>query len=307
MTFRSAAKPCRRLAVLIAACGVVVGCAAKPKEEPAAAPPPPPKTIADQFKPYIPSTQPVEPVAEALPTAPKDARARVPLRYSVELWEILLPRDTVSVDESFWKRVDEPVNPEAQRMQRNGIRVGELPMSDLETVRKLIDDRGGKHTTYNGINGKLVEIPIRQDVSDQMVFFIDHDGNLRGRTWERCDNFLYFSFETTPRNPDRVRISLTPGVRSRERRMTYATVPGKPDREVAFVTEQSEYDVTVSSDLMLDKLLIIAPSTAARQSTSIGGTFLMDASKSKLQERLILVIPHAFTSPDTPQQQDTAE
>lgn len=264
-----------------------------------------PKAIAEQFKPYTPSTQPAEPAAEALPTAPKDARAKVPLRYSVELWEILLPRDTVSIDEAFWKRVDEPVSPEAQRLQRNGIRIGELPLGDLETVRKLIEDRGGKHTTYNGINGKLVEIPIRQDVSDQILFYIDRDGGLRGRTWDRCDNFLYFSFETTPRNPDRLRVSLTPGVRSRERRMTYSVVPGKPDREVAFVTEQSEYDVTVSSDLLLDKLLVIAPSTSANQSTSIGGTFLTEASKSKLQERLILLIPHAFTSPDTPQ--DAAE
>ncbi|HEX8323221.1 MAG TPA: hypothetical protein VF595_04835 [Tepidisphaeraceae bacterium] len=285
-----------RTGLLLTAC--LIGCQA-------AAPPPPvasaePSPRQERLRPFVPATRPADPVTEALPTAPQDARRAVPLRYTVEIWEILMPRDSVSVDESFWKRVDEPATPEGQQLLKNGMRVGELPLNDLETIRKFIEDRGGKRTTYNGVAGRQVEIPVRSDVPDQVVFYHDRRDELVGRSWDRCDNFFYFSFETTPRNPERVRIALTPGVRAKERKLQYAIAPGRPDRELSYVSEQSQYDVTVAADLALDRMLIVAPSIQARQPNTLGGTFLVEAQPSQQAERLIMIIPHAFTREETP-------
>lgn len=282
--------------LLLAAIVAVAGCQSAP---PPAPQPSVPVDTQERLKPYVPASRPADPVTEAFPNAPQDARRAVPLRYTVEIWEILMPRDSVSVDEAFWKRVDEPATPEAQQLLKNGIRVGELPANDLMTVRKLIEDRGGKHTTYNGVVGRQVEIPVRDDVPGQTIFHHNRSDELIGRTWERCDFLFFFSFETTPRNPDRVRIALTPGVRAKEKKMQYSIAPGRPDRELRYVSEQSQYDVTVAADLALDRMLIIAPGTEARQPHTIGATFLMESVPSQQHERLILIIPHAFTREDT--------
>ena len=269
----------------------VAGCAA-PKT-PTTVPAPAPQ--GERLVPYVPASRPADPVTEAFPTAPRDARRAVPLGFTVELWEILLPRDSVSRNEAFWKRVDEPAGPEGEQLLKNGVRTGEIPISDLETVRKMIEDRGGKHTSYIGISGKQVEIPIKVDVADQTVFYRNRSDELVGRSWERCDNFLYFSFETTPRNPDLLRIALTPGVRARERKMQYALVAGRQDRELKTVVDESNYDVTVQADLPLDRMMVIAPSVEAQSPLTIGGTFFMNEAASEQRERVILVIPHAYT------------
>ena len=263
----------------------------KPQEQ--AAPPPRPAFGAD-LKIYMPTSRPADPVTDPLPQEPKDAQPSVPLRYSVELWETLMPRGSVSADEAFWKRVDEATTPEAQQLLKNGIRVGELPMAELGAFRKMTEDRGGRRLTYNGVTGRQVEISIGKNVVDQTVFYHNRDDALIGRTWDRCENLFYFSFETTPRNPDRVRIAFTPAVRSNEKRLTYAAQPGKADREVKTVVEQSNYDVSVGADLRLDRLMVIAPSPAAASAQTIGGTFLIDNTPAQQRERVILVIPHAF-------------
>ena len=135
---------------------------------------------------------------------------------------------------------------------------------------------------------------IHDKVPEQTVFYYDRDGQLVGRSWENCRDLLYFSFETTPRNPDRIRLSFTPTVRSLQKRLRYALVPGKSDYEFKEVVDESNYDVTISADLPLDRLLVIAPSSEARVPSTLGGIFLSDASPSQKQDRFILVIPHAY-------------
>ena len=43
---------------------------------------------------------------------------------------------------------------------------------------------------------------------------------------------------------------------------------------------------------------MIAPSAEARLSSTMGGIFLSEASPSQRQDRMILVIPHAYTRSD---------
>lgn len=291
MTFRL------RLFSLAIAAAALAGCqsTSTTKTVPPGTPEPAQGPRSEKLVPYIPTTRPADPVTEALPTAPQDARRAVPIGFTIELWEILMPRDSVSRDEAFWKRVDEPAGFDGEILQKNGVRAGQIPAGELENFRKLIQDRGGKHLSYIGTVGKLIEIPIRADVPEQVVFYRNRDDELVGRSWERCDNFLFFSFETTPRNPDSVRIALTPGVRSRERKMQYAAAPGRTDREIKMVAETSNYDLSVQADLPLDRMMVISPSAEAQAVTSIGSTFFTNESATEKRERVLLVIPHAYT------------
>ena len=283
-TLRSLGLP---VALSLGGCGLF----GKPVEK--AAPPPPPEKL---IKFYIPASRPADAVTDALPQAPKDAQPSMPLKYSVEIWETLMPRGSVSGDDAFWKRVDEATTPEAQQLLKNGIRMGELPIGELEAFRKMTEDRGGRRLTYNGVAGRQVEISVAKNVAGQTVFYHNREDALVGRSWERCENLWYFSFETTPRNPDRVRISFTPSVRSNEKRLTYAVQPGKADRELNTVIEQSNYDVSIGSDLRLDRLMVIAPAAASPQ--TIGGIFLLDNAPAQQRERVMLIIPHAFQMND---------
>jgi len=269
-----------------------------------AAPPPPaatqPAAAVDNFRqayrPYIPASQPAAPVTEQLPKSPRDAQPAVTLRYTVEIWEILMPRDSVTTNEAFWKRVNEQALdlPTYDLLFKNGIRVGEMPLTDVDTIRQLIEDRKGTRTIIQGTQGRQVEIPIRDNVANQNIFYLDHTNSLVGRSYEHCDDLLYFSFEATPREPDRIRIALTPTVRAREKRLQYSIVPGSPDREFREVVDESHYDATIQADLPLRNIMVIAPSVEARWPTSLGANFWLSSTPSEQRERLMVIIPHAY-------------
>jgi len=275
----------------------IVGCGAKPD---AAAPSAPATARQDEapqlYVPYTPATQPAEIVTAPLPESPRDARPALDLLYSVEIWEIELPRDSVTTDETFWKRVDEQSVDLStyDQLFKNGIRVGQLPMGELGEIRKLIEERKGKRTQIQGLEGKQVVIPIRSDVPRQVLFYVDRANNLIGRSYDRSENYFAFSFETTPRNPDRIRIALTPTVRAYDKKPQYTTTGGKADRELKFVAEESHYDTNLRTDLGLNSALIIAPSVEARFNSTLGNAFLIVRTPSEELERLIVIIPRAF-------------
>ena len=278
----------------------ITGCAPAPVTIPA-----PPAVEAEKpilFRPYIPSTQPISPNTDALPTDPRDASRRVDFLYSVEIWEILLPRDSVTTDEAFWKRVDEQSIdlPMYDQLFKNGIRVGVLPLSELGEIVTLIEERRGKRTQLQGMSGKLIEIPINPDLPRQTLFYYNRAGTLIGRTYERCANTMLFSFESTPRNPDRIRMTLTPVVRGHDKKLQFVTIPGKPDREIKEISEERRYDTNLQLDMGLTNALVIAPSVEARWNTSLGNAFLIKRNPSEELERLLIIIPRAFKRDEAP-------
>jgi len=296
------ARPVLRCLPLLAA--GLFGCAGKappPAPAPVAAP-----TIAPEvYKPYIPATKPAAPIVEDSPAHPADAQPARSFLYSIELWEIQLPRFSVSTDEAFWKRVNEQALdlPTYDVLFKNGLRVGTMPIGDLGAVSQEIQDRKGTRTVIQGTAGRQMELPVTKDVESEVLFYLNRSNELVGRSYEKCDNFLDFSFETTPRNPDKIRLAFTPMVRSRERKLQYSLTPGKPDREISYTSEEKHYDMGLSTDLPLQYALIIAPSVEAKVTTSIGSRFLLLDTPSEQRERLIVVIPHAYErAADAPSQ-----
>ena len=281
-----------RMLFLLAAALTAFGCAEKPKPVVAPPKPPPPEV----FTPYVPATRPAEPITDVAPQHPADAKPAITLLYSIEVWEIQLPRFTVSTDDAFWKHVNEQALdlPTYDVLFKNGVRVGEIPVTDLSAVSKLIEDRKGTRTTINGMAGKQMELPIASNVPTEVLFYVNRANNLIGRSYDRCDNIMAFSFESTPRNPDQIRLAFTPVVRAHDKKLVYTMTPGKTDREVGETYEEMHYDVGLSTDLPLQSALVVAPSIESRTTTSIGSRFLVIDTPSEQRERLLVVIPHAY-------------
>lgn len=282
--------------------GLVVGCQS-PSAPPSSEVPGP---EVSAFIPYIPSTQNAWPeVTQSLPESPRDAPPDLKLVYSVEIWQIQLPRESISSNESFWKRVNEGVVDLSPYtiLFKNGIRVGALPLRELSLIQQQVDERKGSLTRLAGISGKAVEIPIQTDIPQQTLFYFNRSNQLIGRWYDRCENLFYFSFEPAPRRHNYLRIVLTPSVRGLNKRLRYVATPGRVEDEVQYKAEEVQYDASLHVDLPLNNILIIGPSTEARDRMTIGGAFLIKNTPSEQLERLIVIIPRAFRpNPLAPQQ-----
>lgn len=287
--------------------GLVVGCQS-------GSPPPSSEAARPQvapFIPYVPSTQNTLPeVTQALPDSPRDAPPDLKLVYSVEIWQILLPQASISSDESFWKQVNEGVVDLSPYtiLFKNGIRVGALPLRELSLIQQQVDERKGNLTRLAGISGKAIEIPIQTDIPQQTLFYFNRSNQLIGRWYDRCENLFYFSFEPAPRRQNYLRIVLTPSVRGLNKRLRYVATPGRVEDEVQYKAEEVQYDASLHLDLPLNSVLVVGPSTEARDQMTIGGAFLIKNTPSEQLERLIVIIPRAFRpNPSVSQQASNPE
>lgn len=253
------------------------------------------------FIPYVPSQEAPPPaVTDALPESPQDAPADLQLVYSVELWEILLPRNSISTDEAFWKNVNEnaiDLSPYTI-MLKNGVRVGSLPIQQLPLLQQLVDDRKSTMTRIAGLAGKFIEIPVASNVPSQTIFYFNRSNQLIGRSYDKCDNLFYFSFESTPRQQEQIRLVLTPAVRGLQKKLQFPLIAGRLEREITYKAEEVRYDASLNLDLPLSRVLVVAPSVEARDQTSIGATFFLKDTPTEQLERLIVIIPRAYKKND---------
>ena len=263
---------------------------------------PAPQTVAPRdtgtivFKPYVPSTQPVAPDSGALPVNPHDAHPPLPLVYSVDVYDFVLPVDAVSRNEEFWKKVNESSVDVGTYdiLYKNGFRVGEIPIAEWEAFGKLVDERKGKKTVVSGIAQRQIELPMRERVPQQTIFYFDRRGEVAGRSFELSRNVMYFSFETTPRRPGEVRLSMTPAVIGQIKKPRFSITPGKPDGEIIMTAEERFYDINLRADLPLTHFLIIATSPEARYDNCLGRLFMTVDDPSQIMEHVIAVCPRAY-------------
>ena len=71
-----------------------------------------------------------------------------------------------------------------------------MPIGDLGEVQQEIQI--GTRTVIQGTAGRQMELPVTKDVESEVLFYLNRSNQLVGRSYEKCDNFLDFSFETTP-------------------------------------------------------------------------------------------------------------
>src|SRR5690606_12420910 len=109
---------------------------------------------------------------------------------------------------------------------------------------------------------------------------------ITGRSYEKCYNFFTLAFEPTPRRPGTVRMVLCPVVRSTRKQLEFAGQ--RESRTIEYVQAERLFDMNLRADIPLDSFLVVAPSSEARMSTSIGANFLVVQSPAERLERVLL-------------------
>lgn len=257
-----------------------------------------------QRNPDQPSvTQPVvRPVAVDRAATERAAR-RVPVDpprepitiLTLTVYNITLPQGVVSASSEFWKRVNEQsLNVHAyDTLYQNGIRVGIAAAKEWDYFREIIDQHPATtvRTEYSATETRASEIVLREDVPEQTIFHLDPSGHLEGRSFDQSDNLLALSYGPAPRKPETIRITLCPMIRTSRARIEFLS--NGSARELQMVRPERMFDCSLTADVPLNGVLIIAPSVEGRWPTSIGNNFLTADGNAERMERLLLLVPRA--------------
>jgi hypothetical protein len=230
----------------------------------------------------------------APPNAPRDAAPAQSISFQVEVYRILVPFGTFTANETFWKRMDEQCVDAYKNdlLNRNGIRVGEAPLSELNFFRKFMEGKPviSKMTT-TATEVPLVELEMRTDLPEQTISFYNPD--LRMRDYDASSNVLNLSFQPTPREPGSMRLTLAPMVRSHRKHFQFTMLNN--ESELQYISPETFYDLNLRVDIPKDRFFIVMPSADARFDTSVGRAFLTKDGPMDRQEQILLIIPHAIS------------
>lgn len=229
---------------------------------------------------------------------PVDAVADVQVKTRLDVYSMLVPAGTVTLNDDFWKRVDETaVSPDAYDvLYKNGLRVGTAPTAEWDFFRTLIakNPTVTQQGDFAGEDGKAIEMAVRKDVDQQTIFYLDAANRLQGRSYDRCENLLSLTFHPLARRPGAVRVAMVPLVRSLRTRIEFS-VQGALGSEVQYVSPEYFYDLNLRAEIPAGKFLIVAPSREGRWPTSVGNVFFSEGGAGERSERVMLLVPKVVT------------
>jgi hypothetical protein len=234
----------------------------------------------------------------AVPAGPQDAQPEPQLVVSLSIYQIVVPAHTVSANEEFWKHMAEDgvVDVAAHdRLYANGIRVGIAPRADWDYFRNILESNSlicRKTGATGGSAPSSLELPLKKNIVQQFITFFHPTNGLVGQMYDRCDNALAIRFEAVPRKVGDVRVTVTPLLRAERTELMY-TVRDEP-QELKFTRPEYFFDLKLGVDIPLDNFLVIAPSTDAELSTSIGRRFLFQESDGQEFETVFVISPQPF-------------
>jgi hypothetical protein len=237
---------------------------------------------------------------------PRDPAADPRILVQLNVYKLTVPARTVSHNEEFWKHVDETTIDVAQHdiLFTNGFRVGIAPRSDWDYFKKILerDNVISQLSGSGGLGGSAMEIPFKQNVPEDTIFYIHPTKGLIGQIYDKHDEEMSITFKPVPRQPGDVRIALTPLFISQRTEIFYT------DRNVAqplttFGHKHYEFDLNLQADVPLDHFLIIAPSADADEHTaSLGNKMMCFATNGEQFETVLILAPQPFVfdSPTAP-------
>jgi len=284
-------------AFVAAACGfALVGCAETKQQAAADAAAPDPQHKQAFRAQLFPSN------VKTIQTEQVDATPAVPILVQINTYKITLPVGAVSRSAEFWKRVNEKAVDVAtyELLYKNGVRVGIGSSSDWDYLKSVLDQNPAltQRTTATGTDVKDFDTELKLKVPYQDLFYYDAGGDLVGRTHERCDNLLRMAFQSAPRKPDTVRLTLCPVIRSLRERIV--PVGDINTRSYPFIHPEQLYDLNLIVDIPFDGFLVVAPSPEAKWPTSLGSNFLVDDGSAEQKETLLVFRPIPFRAGAAP-------
>jgi hypothetical protein len=216
-----------------------------------------------------------------------------PVQY-LDVYHLTLPLGAVSRSEEFWKRVDEQGVDIGtyDLLQKNGFRVGIAPAAEWGYFKAILEQYPAvtKHTTTvaAGNSGSL-ELEMKKGIDSQYLFYLSDDNILRGRSYDRCQNLLSVTFQAAPRKPGQVRVTMCPVVRTTRGEFQISVT--NAEREYEYVKPERLYDLNLCCDVPVNGFLVVAPSTMAKWSATLGNAFLVDGGTAERFEHLLLMVP----------------
>jgi hypothetical protein len=213
--------------------------------------------------------------------------------HCLDVYQLTLPLGAVSRSEEFWKRVDEQGVDIGtyDLLQKNGFRVGVAPASEWSYFRGILDQYPAvtKKTTVTAGESGALELMMKTGVPSQYLFYLTDDNTLMGRSYDRCENLLSVTFQSAPRKPGQVRVTMCPLVRCA--RGEFQITVNNAEREYEYVRPERLYDLNLCCDVPLNGFLVVAPSTMAKWDATLGNAFLVDGGAAERFEHVLLMVP----------------
>lgn len=230
------------------------------------------------------------------PISPMAAMARTSAATAihVDLYQLSVPYGTVSRNEKFWKRIDEQCVDVTtyDTLFKNGVRLGLAPTAEWDEFRKIMDEHPAVTRTSSlvSVEGKSIELPMRQQVARQNIFYFDSAGVLQGRTYDASENFMALALQPAPRKADTIRLTLCPVVRSTRKKLEYSAL-NREEPEVNYIQPERLYDLNLRVDVPVDCFFVVAPSGEATWPTSLGNKFFVSDGPAERMETVLLMVP----------------
>jgi hypothetical protein len=226
-------------------------------------------------------------------TADRQLTGQTPRIHHLDVYHLTLPLGAVSRSQEFWKRVDEQAIDVAtyDLLQKNGFRVGLAPASEWAYFRGILEQYPAttdKATVTAGESGSI-ELVMKKGIDSEYLFYLSDDNTLRGRSYDRCENLLTVTFQAAPRKPGQVRITMCPVVRCTRGEFQISVT--NAEHEYEYVRPERLYDLNLTCDVPTDGFLVVAPSTMAKWSATLGNAFLVDGGAAERFEHVLLMVP----------------
>jgi hypothetical protein len=233
---------------------------------------------------------------------PHGAKRLMPVVIAMDVYHLTVPANAISRNEEFWKRVDEDRIDIGihDLLLKNGIRIGVGRDADWSYFKGLLgrypSARSARGRTEAGKEG-YVELEMKTGVSEQVIFGLDDHDQDWGRRFEKCDDVLGISFIASTHNPGEATVKVCPIVRGIRR--YYRTTIYNEEMQFELTQPEHLYDMRIEARLPLNDFLIVAPSEAAARNTdSMGHTFLITEGQAEPIEHCLVIVPRAYRTDD---------
>ena len=214
----------------------------------------------------------------------------------MEVYDIQVPVGAISGSGAFAALVDQRGVPQVSHdtLARNGIRAGLGNRNQWDEFRRILDNFPATTTPTRvmGTTGRA-ELMIRREIADQTLFFTDSQGELVGRSYDLSENFWALRFSPTMHRPGWTALGLCPVVRASRQRIEYTR--NNREAQITFTQPEALYDVSLNTDVPVDKFLVIWPAAdVRRQTTLLGNAFLLSDDYNKQMEHILILTPLVF-------------
>lgn len=262
-----------------------------------------------RLRPWWPQTPREAPRADKVPDAdtgftllslPPDSPAEPPARplrlVELSVLHLRVPRAQHKKAVRLWDHLREDAldSDTMLRLRRNGFRVGVGHAEDWNAIKAVMDeaDQTLVHRSDPIRLPELFPLDLELDLAagDKTIFYIASDGILTGSDWADSRLFLRIAYRYDARYPDRVNLSVLPGVRRDNSKLhwvrTGAGMARVPRRE-----GQGYTAVGFALTLQPDEFGVIGPGERAVTRGLIGNAFLTDEIDDVPYESYLFIRP----------------